>query len=76
MEADVSLPHLQVLATVPILSTFVPFPMKMLKQNKKKCGVFFSVVWFDWVNTIQTQTRNANLTSEPVRCKIIPQQNS
>ena len=66
MEADVSLPHLQVLATVPI-----PFP----NENKKKC-VFLSVVLLAWVNTIQTQTRTANLKSEPVRCKIIPQQNT
>lgn len=43
MEAEIFLPHLQVLATVPILSTFNPFPLEILKQ-KKKILVFF----FQW----------------------------
>jgi hypothetical protein len=69
MEAEVSWTQLQVPATCPYPEHLYPFPI----ENKKKTrGVFLSVVWFDWVNTIQTLTRTANLTSAPIRCKIIP----
>jgi hypothetical protein len=57
------------LPPVPILGTFTPFPIKILKKN-----VVFSligVVRLGEYNTIQTQTRNANLTSAPIRCKIV-----